>query len=121
VYFPSAKIIHIHRFSSFQTRRASRTMECLSPVKVLHKRRGPSVAWIANLILLFGFMIRMPFWLALDCACICRGNAQKGLIRSRFDVFVAHLKGIFRPGWLGARRVGTPDSVNVGSRRSAHQ
>ena len=99
VYFPAATIVHIHRFSSRQARCAPRAMECLSPVLVLHKRRGPLIAWFGNLLLLVGFVLRLPFWFLLDALHLCKGTAQKGLFRNRFVVLVTHLKGVVRPVW----------------------
>ena len=100
VYFPEATVIHFHRFSSRQIRRAPRAIECMSPVLVLHKRRGPLIAWFANLILLAGFVIRMPVWLVMDATHIWKGTAQNGLFTSRFAAFAAHLKGLVWPVWL---------------------
>jgi GT2 family glycosyltransferase len=100
IYFPGATIIHLHRFSSRQARRALRVIECMSPVLVLHKRRGPLIAWFGNLILLFGLLVRLPAWLVLDAIHICKGTAQEGLFRSRFVALAAHLKGIVWPVWL---------------------
>lgn len=100
VYFPAATIIHIHRFSSRQARRALRVIECLSPVLVLHKRRGALIAWFANLILLAGFLLRLPAWLVLDSVHTCKGTSQKGLFRSRFVALAAHLQGLVWPIWL---------------------
>jgi GT2 family glycosyltransferase len=100
VYFPAATIIHIHRFSSRQARRAPRVMECMSPVLVLYKRRGLVVAWCANWILLGGVIIRLPFWFVIDAVHVFWGTAQKGLLGSRFAALAAHLKGIVWPVWL---------------------
>jgi GT2 family glycosyltransferase len=100
VYFPGATIIHFHRFSSRQTRRAPRVTECMSPVLVLHKRRGPLIAWFANLILLAGFLLRLPGWLVLDGIHVFRGTAQKDIFRGRFAALATHLKGILWRIWL---------------------
>ena len=100
VYYPGATIIHIHRFSSRQARRALRVIECMSPMLVLHKRRGHSAAWLANLVMLAAMLIRLPVLLALDSVHILRGNGEKGLLQSRFAALAAHLKGVFRPVWL---------------------
>jgi GT2 family glycosyltransferase len=100
VYFPSATIIHLHRFSSRKARRALRVIECLSPVLVLHKRRGCFVAWLGNAILLSGLLLRMPAWLIADSWSATKGTAQPGLLRSRFVALVAHLKGLFWPVWI---------------------
>lgn len=100
VYFPGATIVHIHRFSSRQARRALRVIECMSPMLVLHKRRGFMIAWFANWIMLCALLVRLPAWLLLDCLHTIRGTAQKGLLRSRFSVIAAHLKGVFLPIWL---------------------
>ncbi|MDB6169031.1 MAG: glycosyl transferase family protein [Verrucomicrobia bacterium] len=99
-YFPGATIIHLHRFSSKKARRALRVIECMSPVLVLHKRRGPVVAWCANLFLLAGFLLRLPAWIVLDVIHLARKTAQPRLLRSRFTALFAHLKGLFRPIWL---------------------
>ena len=99
-YFPGATIIHIGGFSSNQARRALRVIECLCPVLVLHKRRGPLAAWFGNLILLFGMILRLPVWLLLDAIHLGRGTAQAGIFRNRFAAFTAHLKGIVWPAWL---------------------
>jgi GT2 family glycosyltransferase len=100
IYFPGATIIHVHRFSSGQARRALRVMECLSPVLVLHKRRGPAIAWFANLILLLGLLLRLPVWLVLDAIHLCKGTAPHGLMRSRWAALAAHLTGLVWPIWL---------------------
>jgi GT2 family glycosyltransferase len=100
VYFPTATIIHIHRFSSNQARRALRIIECMSPMLVLHKRRGHFAAWLGNLVLLAGMLVRLPVWLVVDYLHVLRGSAQSGLIRSRFAALAVHLTGLVRPVWL---------------------
>lgn len=100
VYFPGATIVHIHRFSSKKARRALRVIECMSPMLVLHKRRGHAVAWLGNLVMLGSMLIRLPVWLALDFLHIARGKAEMKLAASRFAALAAHLKGIFKPVWL---------------------
>ncbi len=100
VYFPRATIIHLHRFSTRRARRSLIIIECLSPVLVLHKRRGSVIAWLGNLILLCGLLVRLPFWLALDVIHVFKGTAQKGILRSRFVALACHLKGIVWPVWL---------------------
>ena len=100
IYYPAATIIHLHRFSSRQARRALQVIECMSPLLVLHKRRGFMIAWLANWIMLCALLFRLPVWLLLDGLHTIRGSAQKGLLRSRFAVTFAHVKGIFQPVWL---------------------
>ena len=100
IYFPEAAIVHIHRFSSTKARRALRVVECMSPVLVLHKRRGPVIAWLGNLILCCGLLLRLPVWIVLDLFHAARGNLQSSLLRSRFGAIAAHLEGIFHPVWL---------------------
>jgi GT2 family glycosyltransferase len=100
IYFPGAIIIHFHRFSSRQARRALKIIECMSPVLVLHKRRGRLIAWFGNLILLLGLTMRLPVWFILDSIQISKGTAPDGLLRSRFAAFAAHLKGIIAPVWM---------------------
>lgn len=100
IYFPGATIIHIHRFSSNQTRRTPRLIEVMSPVLVLHKRRGPVVAWFANLILLLATLVRVPLWLGRDVIQFCKGAAPHGLLRSGFVILAAHRNGLFSPVWL---------------------
>jgi GT2 family glycosyltransferase len=102
VYYPIATIIHIHRFSSNQARRALRVIECMSPMLVLHKRRGFWAAWVGNLVMLAAMLLRMPIWLPLDFLHVLRGTAQRGLISSRFAALAAHLGGLLRPVWLPA-------------------
>jgi hypothetical protein len=103
-YYPGATIIHLHRFSSKKARRALRVIECMSPVLVLHKRRGPVVAWIANLIMLASAFVRLPVWIVLDIVSVAKRRAQSNLVRSRFVAVFAHLKGVFFPVWLPAGR-----------------
>ncbi len=100
VYFPLATIIHIHRFSSNQARRVLKVIECLSPMLVLHKRRGHFAAWIGNLVILAGMLLRLPVWLPIDLLHVMRGNSQSGLLRSRVAALAAHLPGLVRPVWL---------------------
>lgn len=109
IYFPGATIIHLHRFSSGRARRALRVIECMSPVLVLHKRRGPLIAWLGNLILLFGTLVRMPGWFVLDAIYSSSATSQGSLFRSRFAAFAAHLKGVLWPVWLPR----TPPSAAV--------
>jgi GT2 family glycosyltransferase len=112
VYFPNATIIHIHRFSSKQAIKVLRVIECMSPMLVLHKRRGHVVAWLANLVMLAGMTIRLPAWLIVDTIHILRGNDRNGLLQSRFVVLAAHLKGVFHPVWLPRKNQGTIVSNN---------
>lgn len=100
VYYPDATIIHIHRFSSSRARRALRVIECLSPMLVLHKRRGKFAAWRGNLVLLLSMLIRMPFWLFIDISHVVRGRAKFSLVLSRFAALSAHVRGLVRPVWL---------------------
>jgi len=100
VYFPLATIVHIHRFSSSQSRRALKIIECMSPMLVLHKRRGHFAAWIGNLVLLVGMLLRMPIFLSIDLLHVLRGTAQNGLVRGRFAALGAHLRGLATPIWL---------------------
>lgn len=103
VYLPNSKIIHLHRFSSRRARRALRLIECMAPILVLEKRRGSTIAWMGNLILLSAAAWRLPFCLFLDLVHVIRGTAQQGLVRSRFVVLAAHLRGVFSPVWLPYR------------------
>jgi hypothetical protein len=72
----------------------------MSPMLVLHKRRGHFAAWLGNLVLLAGMLVRLPVWLIVDFLHVLRGSAQGGLIRSRFAALAAHLTGLVRPVWL---------------------
>lgn len=83
----------------------------MSPMLVLHKRRGQGSAWRGNLVLLAAMLLRMPFWLPLDLFHLLRGSAQRGLVSSRFAVLAAHLKGIVRPVWLPASQYSTQIKV----------
>lgn len=100
IYFPGATIIHLHRYSSRQARRALRVIECMSPMLVLHKRRGWFVAWCGNLVMLGAFLARLPLWILLDIFHTAKGTAQKGLLGSRFVALAAHLHGLVWPVWL---------------------
>ena len=124
IYFPGATILHIHRFSSrqaHQIRRAPRVAECMSTVLILHKRRGPVIAWCGNVILLFGLIVRLPTWVVLDAIHLRRGKAQPGILRSRFLVLAAHLRGLVSPVWLPRPRKTVTASVAASSSRSALQ
>jgi GT2 family glycosyltransferase len=107
VYFPAATIIHIHRFSSRQARRVLRVIECMSPMLVLHKRRGHRVAWTGNLVMLCAMLLRMPAWMLMDALQLFRGGAHKEMLQNRLVILLAHLNGIFRPVWLPSQ----PDAV----------
>jgi len=100
IYFPGSTIIHLHRFSSKRARRALSVIESMSSVLVLHKRRGPLTAWLGNLILLLGVLVRLPAWLLLDSLHVSGGTAKKDIMHSRFAALAAHLEGIARPVWL---------------------
>ncbi|MCE9614623.1 MAG: glycosyltransferase family 2 protein [Lentisphaerae bacterium] len=103
VYFPRATIIHIHRYSSGKVRRAASVAECMSPVLVLHKRRGATVAWAANVILLVATAVRLPAWLILDLWHARRAPAQELPIRARLHGLATHAKGVLRPVWIPNR------------------
>lgn len=111
VYFPMATIIHIHRFSSGQARRALKIIECMSPMLVLHKRRGYFAAWMGNLVILAGTLLRMPVVLFIDLLHVMRGTAQSGLIGSRFAALTAYLRGLVRPIWLPAGQLSKPSTI----------
>ncbi len=100
IYFPDSTIIHLHRFSSGRARRALSVIESMSSVLVLHKRCGPLTAWLANVILLLGVLVRFPVWLLIYSLHASRGTAKKDIMHSRFAALAAHLEGIARPVWL---------------------
>lgn len=104
VYFPLATIIHLHRFSSNQARRALSAIESMSPLLVLHKRRGYFAAWLSNLILMSGIVLRLPVWLTVDLVHLLGGKATAGLFAARFRTLGVHLQAVVSPVWLPWRR-----------------
>jgi len=104
IYFPQATIIHIHRFSSGQVRRALQVTECMAPVLVLHKRRGYLAAWIGNFILLVGLAVRIPAWLVFNPFKGLKCGSGEGLFWSQFEALWAHLRGLVQPIWIPVRR-----------------
>lgn len=66
----------------------------MSPVLVLHKRRGAFVAWVGNFLVLLGSVVRFPARLVMDTVHVCKGTAQDGLLRSRFVALSARLRGL---------------------------
>lgn len=115
VFFPGATIIHIHRFSSRQARRALRVIECMSPMLVLHKRRGHGAAWMANLVMLMAMLLRMPVWLPTDLFHVLNGRSPRGLLWSRFEALGAHLRGLVQPVWLPVGRHPEQAAVEKGA------
>lgn len=100
VYFPDAIVIHVHRFSSRQARRILRVIECMSPMLVLHKRRGYGVAWVGNLVMACAMLVRMPAWVVIDIVHIFRGRPRQEMLQNRILILMKHLNGIFKPVWL---------------------
>lgn len=100
IYFPGATIVHIHRFSSRKGRNAPSIVASMSPLMVLHKRRGFGVAWLGNIVLLLAFLVRLPIWLVQNVVHFALGSSPSGTLRGRFIVLAVHLKGLLMPVWL---------------------
>jgi hypothetical protein len=101
-YFAGAEIIHYwggsagkesHRVSmQFHKRRAY--------LLILHKTRGPGYAWLANLVLAFGVLLRAPFWVLAAIWNLVRGRGVAGVIGEAGRRIAFHAAGLFRPVWL---------------------
>lgn len=100
VYFPAARIIHIHRFSSTAGKgRVPRQAEALFPVLLLAMRGRPASAWLANLLLLIGRLLRFPVVALRSLVGRQAGQRPSKAALAAARVIRFHLVEAVKPSW----------------------
>ncbi|MEM8970532.1 MAG: glycosyltransferase family 2 protein [Pseudomonadota bacterium] len=100
VYYPSAKVVHLHSGSSRRRPEVSAwvyEMKRRAILRFLWKWRGPTVAWLANMIMTIDLFPRGLIWGVGDIAAVIlrKGSGPDRILRLRVLRF--HLAAIFAP------------------------
>ena len=98
-YFPGAKIIHIYGASSSQVEEDTKVNKRKGNLLFLHKTRGAFVAWLGNVIMVFGMLLRIPFWVIEDVGRLIIRKEGNKIWGNRIKVIRLHLAGLFFPVW----------------------
>jgi hypothetical protein len=96
-YFPGAQIIHLYGGSSNQVFHEMSVAKRLAALLFMHKTRGFIHAWLGNVIMLFGALLRMPLWLIQSL--VRRNQKGRNAMRSKWQICKTHVVGVFRPTW----------------------
>lgn len=102
---PEARIIHIHGFSSRKGQRRLSLVSRSAPLLVLEKTRGGLTAWLGNLIMALGALIRFPIWIGAALVPRRRVDSIGATLQRRTAVLGFHLRGLVGPVWRPARQV----------------
>ncbi len=97
VYFPGASIIHLMGQSAAQYSGGLKASVRRAAILFLDKTRGVAVAWLSNLIMFVGVLIRTPVWAAIEAINAARGRKHRAAARRRIVTF--HTAGLFFPIW----------------------
>ena len=96
VYFPGAEIIHLHgassKLSTFSTSLAARRARLM----LLKKTQGAAVAWLANLIMTFGVIMRIPFWCFSAVFRWARSRGSDDRLAPRLELMRFHFAALVR-------------------------
>lgn len=98
-YFPGAEIVHLYGASAFQVEDDTRIHKRKGTLLFLHKTRGFGVAWLANLIMALGVLLRIPFWLITDIFKLVIRFKPMNNWSGRMKVIGFHFLGFFCPVW----------------------
>jgi len=98
-YFPGAEIIHLYGASSSQVEDDTKVNKRKGTLLFLHKTRGPFCAWLANLIMAVGVLLRIPFWVFVDIFSLMVGHKINKIWNKRVRVIWFHLVGLCYPVW----------------------
>ncbi|MEN6332829.1 MAG: glycosyltransferase family 2 protein [Phycisphaerales bacterium] len=96
-YFPGAQIVHIYGGSSNQVIHEMSLNKRVAVLLFLDRTRGFLPAWVANLFMLFGVLLRMPLWLAHSLHR--RDPQQRNGLNGKWRIFKAHMTGVVKPIW----------------------
>ncbi|NTU73059.1 glycosyltransferase family 2 protein [Candidatus Roizmanbacteria bacterium] len=98
-YFPGAKIVHLYGASSFQVEDVTRINKRKGVLLFMHKTRGLMYAWLANLIMTLGVLLRIPFWVIEDAYQLIAHRKPLRVWDKRMKVIGFHFAGFFAPVW----------------------
>jgi GT2 family glycosyltransferase len=98
-YFPGARIIHIYGASSFQVEDDTRIYKRKGALLFLQKTRGTIYAWLANLIMTLGVLLRIPFWIMEDVYKFIAQRQPLKIWDKRIKVLAFHFSGTFFHVW----------------------
>jgi hypothetical protein len=98
-YFPSVQIIHMHGASSQQVEDDTKVNKRKANILFLYKTKGPFHAWLANLIMAVGVLLRIPFWIFADIFGLMVGHKINKIWNRRVRVIWFHLVGLCYPVW----------------------
>ena len=65
-YFPGARIIHVFGGSAQQVQDSTQINKRRAPLLFLDKTGGILQAWIGNLLMMLGVLIRAPYWICIE-------------------------------------------------------
>jgi GT2 family glycosyltransferase len=98
-YFPGAEIVHLYGASAFQAEDDTQIHKRKGTLLFLHKTRGFGVAWLANLIMALGALLRIPFWFLTDiCKLVIRFQPITKW-SGRLKVIEFHFSGLVASVW----------------------
>lgn len=98
-YFPGASIVHLYGASSFQIEDDTRINKQKGTLLFLEKTRGRLYAWLANFVMTFGVLLRMPFWFISDIFKFVKKPQPINIWSKRLKVIYFHLNGLLLPVW----------------------
>lgn len=98
-YFPGAQIIHLYGASAFQVEDDTKIHRLKGTLLFLQKTRGIAYAWLANLIMTSGLLLKIPFWFIEDTYKFTHNRQPIKMLSRRVQVIIFHFAGIFAPGW----------------------
>jgi len=98
-YFPGANIIHLYGESSSQVESETKVSKRKGTLLFIHKTRGLFYAWIANLIMFIGILLRIPFWCIVDVFKLVQGGGFRKIWYNRTRVIWFHFIGLFYSAW----------------------
>lgn len=98
-YFPGTQIIHLFGASSSQVEEETKVNKRKGNLLFLHKTKGPFCAWLANLIMAVGVLLRIPFWVIGDIFSLFVGHKFNKIWDKRARVIWFHFMGLFYPAW----------------------
>jgi len=98
-YYPGSEIIHLHGASSSQVEEDSKINKRKAIIMFLHKTQGPLRAWLGNVIMALGLLLRIPCWVAIDIKHVITGGTALSAWRNRMHVMAFHCRSIFLPAW----------------------
>jgi len=98
-YFSGTEIVHLYGASSLQVEDDTRIHKRKGTLLFLHKTRGYVYAWLANLIMTLGVLLRIPFWFTGDFFKFLIRRQPMNIWGERLNVVRFHLAGLLFPVW----------------------